>query len=182
MPFFYDLLVGFMGSILASLVFLYYVLSYLRPKIVISPFIANYPDIDTINHPNENRFYFKIVNKSNHDAYEIRLRLCELIRWPAGNGKMHERRVDLKLRRDFQSHIPKYKKLKSTDTFAPHALVIICEANLDPILSDQNKCVELQVILRHGLTGLAKVYKYEFGDNNVVKKKPFGFGDTLTIP
>lgn len=98
MDYFLNFLLGVIASLIASTLFLYYILTKLRPKIEISPVIAYYKDF-TI--PAEKRYYFKFINKSIHPAYDLRLRVCELIRQPAGNGKMHEQRKDLRLRTDF---------------------------------------------------------------------------------
>lgn len=152
----------------------------MRPKIVISPEIAYYKDV---NDPDGGKklYYFKFVNKSKHEAFDVRVRVSELIRIPAGNKRFHERRIDLELKKDFLSHIPKHKKLAPEDTFAPFANVSMCMTDLGPILDDQTKCVEIQIILRHGLTGLGKVFTHEFSDKSVIKNGIFQFGDSLTV-
>ena len=173
-------LLGIVTSIIGSVIFLYYILTQLRPKIVISPDIAHYKDV---NEPDTGKklFYFKFVNKSKHAAFDIRVRVCELIRIPTGNKQFHERRIDLVLRKDFLAHMPRHKKLKPEDTFAPFANISCCLSDLGPILDDQTKCVEIQIILRHGLTGLAKVFTHEYSDRKVVKNGMFVFGDTLIV-
>ena len=108
-------------------------------------------------------------------------RLCELIRLPAGNGKMNEQRKDLRLKSDFLAHIPKYIPIIDGATFAPHAIILTCLDDLKPILDDDNKCVEFQVILRHGLTGLSSVFSYEYSNLTSVKHGIFDFGNQLTI-
>jgi hypothetical protein len=178
MEIFINLLLGVGTSLLASFLFLYYILTRMRPKIKISPHIAHYKDL---NNQNKKIYYFKIVNKSWHAAYDLRFRVCELSRIPAENRKFHERREDLKLRREYLTHIPKHKKIGENDVAAPHALIITCLDDLHPILEDDNKCVELQVIMRHGLTGLAKVFSYEYSSYTCVKNGIFDFGDKLTI-
>lgn len=172
-------LIGILSSLIASVVFLYYILTRLRPRIEISPYISLHPDL---NIPDKDRYYLKFINKSKHDAYDIRIRLCELIRWPAANGKQHEQRKDLELKKDFMAHVPPFIKTTDKNTFAPHAIILTCLDDLAPILRDKNKCIELQLILRHGLTGLAKVYKFEYSDISSVKKGMFEFGNNLTIP
>lgn len=79
------------------------------------------------------------------------------------------------------SHIPKFIKIKDKEAFAPHAIIMTCLDDLKPILEDDNKSVEVQVILRHGLTGLAKVFHYEYSTTNTVKQGIFDFGNQLTI-
>jgi hypothetical protein len=179
MDYLINFLLGVAGSLIASILFLYYILTYLRPQIKISPVIAHYKDL-TI--PGERRYYFKMINLSRYDAFDLRFRVCELIRIPAGNGKMHEQRKDMRVRFDHMAHVPKFRKIKDGETFAPHALIVTCLDDLLPILDDDNKCVELQVTLRHGLTGLARVFQYEYGNSSVVKNGIFDFGNHLTIP
>lgn len=93
---------------------------------------------------------------------------------------MNEQRKDLNLRTSFLAHVPCYKKNKNIGAFAPHAIIITCLDDLMPILQANDKCVEIQVILRHGLTGLAKVYNYEYSQPTVVKEAMFDFGNQLT--
>jgi hypothetical protein len=94
---------------------------------------------------------------------------------------MHERRIDCKIKKDYIANIPKYKKLKNDDIFAPHAIVFTCLDDLELILQDENKCVEVQLFVKHGLTGLGKVFKYEYSTMEEVKDRPFNFGNNLTI-
>jgi hypothetical protein len=118
---------------------------------------------------------------SKYDAFDVRFRVCELVRWPAGNGKMHEQRRDLEVRLNHMTHIPRFRKMKNAETFAPHAIIVTSLDNLLPILEDPNKCIEIQVIARHGLTGLARVFTKEYGDGSTIKNGIFGFGNDLTI-
>ena len=173
---------GLLASGIASFLFLYYVLFFMRPCIKISTTIARYKNMipESNIEWGEQVYYIKIVNKSWHAAYDVKLRLSELIRIPAGNGKMHERRKVLRLHRDALWHIPRHKNGKG-NTFAPHAVVSLILVDILTILQDDNKCVEVQVILRHGLTGLSKVFTQEFGDVTSIKNGMFKFGDNLTV-
>lgn len=173
-----NILISFFTSLLASVIFLFFILKYLRPKIEISEYIAYYKDY---NIDGEKRYYFKFINKSRHPAFDIKIRVCELIKVPTSNGKLHEQRKDLKLRTSALAHVPCFKKIKKLHTFAPHAIVITCMDDLKPILEAKDKCVEIQVILKHGLTGLAQVFRYEYSDATVVKNGMFDFGNQLTI-
>jgi len=171
-------LLGCLSSILASFLFLYYVLTILRPRIAISPYISYAENYDV---PGQNVYYFKFINQSRHPAFDVRLRICKLQKIPTGNGQMHEKRADLNLKVKFLAHIPKYKKIKKDSIFAGHAIVFTCLDDIRPVLLDSNQCVEVQVILRHGLTGLGKVYKHEFSTINTVKDGEFDFGNNLTV-
>jgi len=158
-------LLGLLSSIFASILFLYYVLFFMRPNIKISPVIARYKNMipESNIQWGDQVYYIKIVNRSLHPAYDVKFQLSELVRLPAGNGKMNERRKVLSFYKDALWHIPRHKKAKS-NTFAPHAVVSLIQDDILPILEDVNKCIEVQVILRHGLTGLSKVFTQEFGD------------------
>ena len=179
MPYLISFVIGFIGSLLASVIFLFFILQYLRPTIKISDYIAYFEDL---NNKDEYRYYFKFVNWSIHSAFDVRVRVCELIRWPAENGKLHEQRKDLSLRTSFLAHVPKFKKTNSeSHNLATHAVVITCLDDLKPILKDRNKCIEIQIILRHGLTGLGKVFKHEYSESSKVKSGMFDLGNKLTI-
>lgn len=174
----FNFLLGIISSLIASAIFLYIFLNRLKPRIKISNFIS-YGNFR--NDPNTKAYYFKFINISNSPAFDIRLRLCELIRTPAGNGKLHTHRVDIPLNKDFLTHVPCFKKVKSGDTYAPHAIICTCLEDLKPILEDQNKCIEIQIILRHGLTGLSDVFSAEFSNPKCIKSGDFCFGNDLNI-
>lgn len=174
-----DFILSIIASLLASIGFLYLILTYLRPKIEISRYVIKISDFDD---PTTCAFCFKILNKSKHTAFDIRLELCLLKRIAVGAGLMDTRRTPLKLKRDFISHLEKRisnKKIK-TVSFAHHALIFRTFEDLDKILNDENHCIELQVSLRHGLTGLGKVFKQEFTKSSL-SNRSFAYGNSLDL-
>lgn len=172
-----NFLLGFVGSLAASLIFLLYVLHRFRPNIEISPFISRGKDYDD----NSIVVYrFKFINKSKYEGFDVRMEINQLSKIPCGNGQMNTRRKALDLKKDFISHLAPYKKSKDGEIFGRFAQVFTCMEDIEPILKNENKSVEIQITLRHGLTGLGKVFKKEFADFNVVHDLNFAFGEDLT--
>lgn len=172
-----EFLLSVLSSLIASIIFLFIILSYLRPKISISPYIIENPDYDD---PHETAFCFKILNESKHSAFDIRLELCLLKKITVKTGKMDTRRTSLKLKRDYIAHVPKHQTDKKIRHFAKHAVIFRCTEKLKDLLADENNCVELQVSLRHGLTGLGKVFYAEF-TQNAIRPGRFIFGNSLEL-
>jgi hypothetical protein len=176
---FFDFLLGIAASFIASLAFLYFILRFYIPRIEISKFIVKMADYDD---PEKFTYCFKILNKSRFSAYEVQLELCQLIKIPNDGELIDLRRTKLKLIRSHIAHMPKFIPTKKIKHFAPHAVIFRCPDDLEPILTDEHKSVELQVTLRHGLTGLSRVYKWEYArPASLSKTKEFGFGNNMGL-
>ena len=163
-------------NLLAAVVFLYFILYCLRPKIEISPYIIKVADYDN---PEINAFHFKMVNKSKHSAFDVRLELNLLKKNTVKKGKMDTRRTPIDLKRSFISHVPRGKSDKKTQQFAPHAVIFRCLQDIESTLNDMT-CLELQITIRHGLSGLSKVFSEEFTLGSI-KKGKFAYGNSLEI-
>ena len=169
--------IGFLTSLIASIAFLFFILYNLRPKIGISHYIVKGTDLDS----GATAYFFKFVNYSKFQAFDVRIRLSELIRMPTDGGKINTRRKDLTLKKAFIAHVPAFIPTANITTYAPHAIQFTCLDDLQPILKDKHRSVEVQIILKHGLTGLAQVFDYEYSEIDNVKTKEWPFGNELTI-
>lgn len=164
--FFYSILC----SILASFIFLFLVLLLFKPKIKLSPFICK----STYN-GNETFYFFKLVNVSVFSAYDVSIELLEVDRYLLPNGHMNDRFRQLTLVLNKVSNIPGYLPSWLRKN-APYAITVRSSENLDLLLSDDYKSVMIKVTLRHGLTGLVKVYSKEFASLSQIKEGKFNYG------
>ena len=154
-------------SLIASLLFLFVVLFIFKPKIRIAPFICKPTD--------DIPYYFKIVNMSLFIAYDIKVELAEVVKYPIPPGKTNKRQTDLSLVLDNFLYLPPYRPLWFRGT-ADHAVTFRTTENLIKILSDDQKSIEINISLKHGLTGFSKVYKYEYCDISEIKEGRFAYG------
>jgi hypothetical protein len=177
MEYLYDLVIAIIGAIIGSVSFLYIALRTWRPKIKISKLIAHGEDIADRN---KKAYKFKFINCSKHPAYDVRIRVCSKTILPCGDGVYDTIRKDMQLKRDYLSHIPSFKNKKYSNS-APYAIVFQAPLDLEPILKDPNQTVEVQIILRHGLSGLSDVFFYEYSKLHEVKEGEFNFGRDLTV-
>lgn len=63
---------------------------------------------------------------------------------------------------------------------AIQAIRIRTSIDIEELLKDPNISVQLEVSLRHGLTGLTKVFKMDYCDISEVKKGKFTYGANST--
>lgn len=175
----FDFLFGVLASFIASLTFLYFILRFYIPRVKISKFIVKMADYDD---PSKSVYCFKILNKSSFSAYDVHLEVCQLQKIPNDGDMIDSRRTKLNLIRSHIAHVPKFIKTKNIKHFAPHAVIFRCTDDLEPILADEFRSVEFQVTLRHGLTGLSRVYKWEFAKLAALSKtKSFEFGNGMGL-
>lgn len=166
------ILLGAVGSLIASFIFLFLVLILFKPKIKISPFMCRYKH-DEID---KQEFYFiKIVNLSFFGAYDINAELLELDRYPALNGMMNTRYKSLTLVSNKVSHIPGYLPSKLRRD-APYAVRLRTKEDIASILNSEYKSVVIKISLRHGLTGLVKVHSKEYVNPEDIRDRKFNYG------
>lgn len=161
-----------MCSVGASFIFLFLVLLLFKPKIRISPFVCKGKFIE--DDPT-NYYFIKLINISIFSAYDVKMELLQVDRYPTGNGQMNCRFTNLSLVLDNISHFSGYRP-SWWRRDAPYAIRVRTKANLEAILTNDYKSVMIKVSLRHGLTGLVKVYSKEYTDINQIKNVKFGYG------
>ncbi|UUC44281.1 hypothetical protein [Flavobacterium cerinum] len=167
------IVINIICSVIASLIFLFIILFFLKPSINICPFICKGKvefDNDTIYHS------FKIVNQSWFSAFDIKLELYELRKYPIPpNGAMNTRYTSIALILNTISKIPPYRPVCMRKEVI-QAIRIRTSIDIEELLKDPNVSVQLEVSLRHGLTGLTKVFKVDYCDISEVKKGKFTYG------
>ena len=161
-------------SILASFIFLFIVLAFFKPKIKIADIICKNSNqfTDDINE----YYFFKIINMSLFSAYDVRVELNVLEKYQTPpSGMMNKRTISLTLVLSNVSHLP-YFRPKWLRKDADHCIRFRTLDNLSEIISNPYKSVQLQVTLRHGLTGLVKVFYQDYADVSLIKEGKFTYG------
>jgi len=173
-----DVLVNIGCSLTASLVFLFIVLILFRPYIKISPFVCK----SASQFEGEKTVYFiKIVNHSWFTAYDIKVELQVLEKYAIPpKGMMNIRLTPLTLVSDYLSDLAGYRP-QFLRKEADHCIRFRTEETLDKIVVDDFKSVEVKVTLRHGLTGLVKVYSQEYSDASQIKNGKFTYGTSFGV-
>ncbi|HTD94263.1 MAG TPA: hypothetical protein VK644_10640 [Chitinophagaceae bacterium] len=172
--FWYDISIEIFGS----LVFLFGILIVFRPWVSISPFLCK----NQSEFQNEGTMYFlKIVNKSLFTAYDIEVELAVLQRRPTPpSGMTNVRMVPLNLVYNSHSYLPGYRP-RWIRKDAAHCLRFRTKENLDSIILDDFKSVRVQVTLKHGLTGLVKVFTNEYSDIQEIREGRFSYGTKFGV-
>lgn len=166
-------------SVAASLVFLYLVLILFKPKIGISKFIvynSTYAD-----DPGEVHYYIKIVNYSLFSAYDVKVELTEQRYYPTPpTGSLNKRLKPIELPMNYMQHLPPYRP-KWIRKEAAHCMRFRADENLLEIVQREHSCLRFQVLARHGLTGLVKVFHKEYSDKIQVKAGQFKYGTRFGV-
>ena len=71
------------------------------------------------------------------------------------------------------SHIPHRLLFWGKNDANPHCITVRSEENLNQILSEESNGICLRVSLKHGLTGLSKVFEQEYGNEQDIKDGKF---------
>lgn len=158
-------------SVIASFIFLFAVLILFKPKILLSPFICK----SKFKNGKEDFYSFKFINISIFSAYDVQIELLEVDSYPVANGYMNERLTHLQLVLDRVSNIPGYRPSWIIKN-APYAIVVRASEEISEILKDDYKSIIIKVTLRHGLTGLVKVFTKKYTDLSQIKSGKFNYG------
>ena len=172
---------GIIGSIIASSIFLPIVFFFLKPKIAISSYIVQ-TDKDS-RFPGKTVFYFKIVNNSLFfKAFDIKLNLWSVTE-TVTNGENDISIQDIKLSRDnlfFMQSLLKGNQL--VDKNALCACIFTTEEDIVPLMEKDNNYLQIQVIAKHGLSGLTGVFtKKYYKPLECIKHNRFSHGVYTTV-
>ena len=174
----HPILVNICCSLTASLVFLFIVLLFFKPKIEISPFITKGPG------PRANEriaFTIKIVNRSWFTAYDVRVEMHTMKKIPTPpQNTMNTIATPIKLVYDYLSTLDAYRPrwFQNDDK---HCVRFRTLEDLSAILLDDMASIEVRVILRHGLTGLSNVHRQEYSDPSQLELGRFTSGSKFGL-
>jgi len=172
MTFWETIAISISCSFIASFFFLFFVLVFFKPKISISPFVC----ARTYNSEGATIFYtVKFVNHSWHSAYDVKIELHQLEKISVGDHKQNDRLTSLSIVKDNVSNIAPYRPSWIRKK-ANHCIIFRTREDIVSILTDEHKTIIAKITLRHGLTGLVRVFTKEYCDTAEVKNGKFSYG------
>lgn len=180
-----DFILSFLFNVLCDMVaafaFLFFVLYILRPRIAISDCIAKQEN--TYDKSTQYVYIFKIYNQSLFSAFDLQFELFQQTQYRADKYGINQINHPLNLHVSGVKHLPRYhsSRMCKKTSFAKHAYLFRTGEDLEQILRDDSKTIQLQIVLRHGLTGLSRVYKKDYININDIKTGKFKFGNSCNI-
>lgn len=166
-----SLLIGVISGGLASYLFLIYYLGRKKPKIEISEHISK------VNFKGEVNYFFKFVNKTDSEIFDVRVEATFFK--PIGdlNGT-NLQGIDIPLKDSFFMYIP---KASPTDQHNLHCMRLRTTEDLEEKWTDDSSKIRLTVIGRHSLSGFNQVFFKEFNSKRCITSKQFISGDSLEV-
>ena len=172
---FESLLIGILSSVIGSLIFLFIILLFLRPRIKVSPNIACYFE-------NGIKIYrFKIMNTSMYTGYDVSLnlrRLREIPSEPMGKDIFPK---ELSLATSSFTNIYPWRPAFMCRNYAHHCIQVKTLDDIENILNSDSFSLQLQVTLRHGLTGLSKSFISNYATKRRIINGQFEFGNSFKV-
>ncbi|TDK48242.1 hypothetical protein [Algoriphagus formosus] len=142
-----------------------------KPKIEISEHISR------INFKGEENYFFKFVNKTDSELFDVRVEATFFK--PVGdlNGT-NLQGTDITLKDSFFMYIPKPNPL---DQHNLHCIKLRTTENLEEKWTDDSSKIRLTIIGRHALSGFNQVFYKEFNSKRCITSKEFISGDSLEV-
>ena len=166
-------IMGLIGGILSAWIFLLIVTNYYRPKIIISNKIAF--------EKSDKSFWFKLVNLTKRDIYEIGIFLDLRKIVSCSNNKYHSVYIkSIELRKNFYPFVPKKSKIKEKIDLGEFCLQISTLENLFNEINKDHYILTLQIVAKDSKSGLSKSFNQTF-DKNSIEHGEFLFGENLEI-
>jgi hypothetical protein len=164
------------GGIISGLVFLFIILFFFKPTIRICKFLCK------VQPNGQSHYYsFKFVNISFFSAHDIKVELHMVRKIPMGGGTFNNTYKQLTLVNSDISHIPSRTSFWNKQLHNPHCVIVRSVEDLNNILSDDLNAINLKVSLKHGLTGLAKVFEQEYANEEDIKVGKFKPGTKFGV-
>jgi hypothetical protein len=173
-----DFTLSIIASIIASVIFIFLILFLLRPKVKIAPQICK--KLDTYDDVQKDCYCFKIINLSVFSAYDINVELSSLVSYPVKDG-LNFRYTPLQLKTDKLNFIAPYRPRILKKNYADYAMIFRTYENIEAILDKESNSIQIQITLKHGVTGLSKVYNMNFASCSEIKGGNFAFGKNFYI-
>ncbi len=167
------IVVGVLASLLASLIFLYFLIR-LKPNIEISPSISK-----GISKNGDTSYRIKIINKSSRPAINLRAELLIRTKRNVPNGVIVNNH-SLKLKTDQMFEISKFNL---SDNTAGYAKRFVCTENIEEIWNDDNSSYLLfRLIATDPVSGIQKVFKKSYYTQRTdIKAGSHHYGNSFDI-
>ena len=172
----YQFFLGALSSLLASFVFLLFILFFLRPSIKIGNCIVKETDED-----GEPCYRLKFYNTSIFSAYDAAISLVALEERPAEPTGKHIFFHDIVLTKDEFNVIFKWLPMFLIRNYAHNCTQVKTREDLGEILKHPTKSIQIKITLRHGLTGLSKTFVKNYNTTAVLENGTFAFGNSFKV-
>jgi hypothetical protein len=163
-------------GLVVAFIFLLVLLAFLRPSLVISD------NICSVLESGKPVYRFKVINKSIYHAFDANIEL--FLMQPIVNNSAHTnlKYKPIKLTPERLNQFNRHRRGYSRkDPHALFATLIKTSEDLSSLLSISDTYLELQITVKHGLTGLGGSYSKKFSKTNIHKDHKFKFGDNKDI-
>src|SRR3990170_5900232 len=165
-----NFLIGASGSFTASIIFIYFLFRYLRPRILVAPNIAK-----RINERGVPAYTFKIINETAYPVVDIRIEIVLYTPRNIANGQVNDATPLWRLDR-FQ--LDSSKEL--TEPFGNEAYYTL--ENLEDRWNDDKQHLVFRVMVRHSLTQFCRVFSQSYyRKGSCIKLGQFSNGPSLDV-
>jgi hypothetical protein len=165
---FFSVVTGFIGSFLVVM-FLY----RLKPKIEISPYIAEQP----IPNSSQKVYGFKIINRTPYPVIDIQMELVLVSPINVPGGSVKAARAIPLLRDNFFQ----LAKFDPKDKEANYALRVGCEQDIRSIWVNDSQDLRLNVIAKHAMSGFSVIRSHVFHTRADIRPGKHAFGNDLRV-
>lgn len=172
---FHLFLLSALSSLIASFIFLIVILVFLRPAIKTSKCIV------LALEEGKPCYRIKFYNTSIFSAYDADVSLVALEERAAAPKGKHTYYQEIALGKNKFSVIHRWLPMCLAKNYAHNCTQVKTFENLEEILKDQHKTLQLKITLRHGLTGLSKTFVKDYHTESSLAKGLFEFGNTFAV-
>lgn len=163
-------------SFVASFIFIFSLLWFLRPKFEIVPYIAknDSPFDDT----NKICYSFKIINKSLFGAYDI-IASANYYKVVQGeNGIINKVFSKIELKTNKVNFVPGFRFKKE---YGNNCVQFFTYEDLQKAMNNNSTHIQYQITAKHSLTGLSNIFTYEFTNRGTIIEGKFKEGNFKEI-
>lgn len=170
-----SLLFNVICNLIASFVFIFALLYFLKPKFEIVPFIAKnnspFDDVEDIC------YSFKIINKSLFGAYDIQAKANYYTISQGENGIVNKIFSKINLKTDKINFVPCFKSKIFSKNYGENCIQFFTYDDLSSKLDTNCTYIQFQVTAKHSLTGLNNIFTYEFVNKGMIIEGRFKEGN-----
>lgn len=160
-------------SMIASFIFIFVLLLFLKPKFEIVPLIAkNDSPFDNVD---DVCYSFKIINKSFFGAYDIEARINYYFIRQGENGIVNKVFSKIDLKTNKINFIPGWKPFKKD--YGNNCVQFFTYEELSKAMNSSTTHIQFQITARHSLTGLNNIFSHEFVNKSAIMDGKFKEGN-----
>lgn len=184
----YEVFWSAFASFLASLVLAFIIFVLFRPRVSISPKIAQRED-----ETGETFYSFKFINTSLFSAFDVLIEayVCYEI-GATNNGRgVNVKTKKVNLRRSNWIYMARWRPVVSGTVYAPHCMIVSTKLDVDEDdknvknikkeIESNSNYLEFRVTLKHSFSNLSSTYRKRFNTSDCVEKGKFKFGNSFKI-